>query len=245
MTESINNILQINRTGMLARMMDLDVVSNNIANLNTHGYKSTRSNFQELLNAQGYNGTQLRSTQRFMTQGSINTTGRNLDLVISGGGFLGVKLPDGRVAYTRDGTFQQDDNHQIVNSNGFPLVWDGQIPDDATGISINQDGTVMVQQAGTWNQAGTIQVYRFANTNGLQNYGDSLLLENDVSGAAQAGAAGSEGYGKIVSGGLENSNVDMASELTQMVILQRSYQMSLKAFQSTDDMLALAIAMRK
>ena len=245
MSDSINNILLVNRSGMLSRMLDLDVVSNNIANLNTNGYKSSRSNFQELLSAQGYNGTQLRTTQRLMGQGSISNTGRNLDMAVNGNGFFGVTLPDGRIAYTRDGGFQQDADGRIVNANGFPLVWDGQIPEDATAIAINPDGTVMAQQGDAWNQVGVIQLHRFINVNGLNDYGDNLLLETEVSGAAQASTAGSEGYGQIISGALERSNVDIASEITQMVILQRSYQMSLRAFQATEGMLAQAIQMRR
>jgi flagellar basal-body rod protein FlgG len=242
---SLNQILHVNRSGMLTNLLDLDIVANNIANINTTGYKSSRSNFQELLDSARYNGVQLRTTQRFMEQGSLKVTGNPLDMAINGAGFFGVLLADGRTAYTRDGEFKLDENRRIVNSNGNPLVWSGQVPEDATEISVFPDGTVMALQGTQWNPIGNIQVYRFANTNALESYGSNLWLQTEVSGAAQAGTPSTQGFGQIVGRSLELSNVNMANEVTQMVALQRSFEMSLKSFQQTDTMISQAIHMRK
>ena len=245
MSESINKLLLITRSGMLARLTDLDVVSNNISNINTTGYKSTRSNFQELFESQLYNGTQLRATQRIFDQGSLVQTSNELDLAIQGDGFFGVTLPDGRIAYTRDGTFSLDSDRRLVTAQGFPVVWDGTIPEDATDLVVNKDGSVMAKQGDVWNQLGTIQLNRFINPLGLLNNGNNLLLESEVSGPVQTGASNSEGYGQIFNHTLEASNVNLANEVTQMVILQRSFQLSLRAFQQTDLMLSQAISMRR
>ncbi|MCI0521616.1 MAG: flagellar hook-basal body complex protein [Chloroflexi bacterium] len=245
MPSSLTQILHINRSGMLARLLDLDSVSHNLSNVNTTGFKSSRSNFQELLNDAVMGGTQLRATQRFMQQGSLRQTGNALDLAISGQGFFAVTMPDGRTAYTRDGQFTLDADRQIVNSSGMPLVWDGQIPEDATDVNVFPDGSVMVWQGNQWVQAGTIQTARFDNPNGLSGYGGNLWLETEVSGAAQMGTPGAEGYGQIAARTLEQSNVNLANEMTQMVALQRSFEMSLRAFQATDTMISQAIHMRK
>ncbi len=245
MASSINQILAVARSGMLTQLLDLDMISNNLANVNTTAYKSNRSNFQELLNAQNKNGVQLRSTQMLMEQGSLVTSDDDLDLAIDGSGYFAVTLPDGRTAYTRNGNFSQDSTGLIVNSDGYPLVWDGTIPEDATDIHVNQDGSVMVMQNDEWTQVGTVQITTFANPNGLQIYGNSLFLETELSGAAQTGQANSEVYGKIVGNALESSNVNIADEITQMITLQRSYQMSVRAFQTTDTMIQQAIRMRK
>jgi flagellar basal-body rod protein FlgG len=245
MPSSITQILHINRSGMLARLLDLDVVSNNLANVNTTGFKGARSNFQELLDAANRNGVYLRSTQKFMQQGPLQVTGAPLDLAISGEGFFAVQLPDGRTAYTRDGQFTLDANRQIVNTSGMRLVWQGQIPADATAVSVRANGDVFVQQGDAWNRAGNIQLYRFPNVDGLQGYGMNQWLETEVSGAAVAGTPSAGGYGEMVAGSLERSNVNMASEMTQIISLQRSFEMSLRTFQQTDTMLYQAIHMRR
>lgn len=245
MTITIHQILHISRSGMMTRMFDLDLVSHNLSNINTAGFKASRSNFQEMLNQRIYNGVQLRTTQRFMDQGAFKQTSRPLDLAINGSGYFAVTLPDGRTAYTRDGEFTLDANRQIVNANGFPLVWDGAIPDDAEEVNVEMDGSVMVLQNGTWNQAGVISLTRFPNDNGLEGYGNNLWLETEVSGAPIIGAATSEGYGEIRNHMLEQSNVNIANELSQMILLQRSFELSLRTFQATDTMLDQAIQMRR
>jgi flagellar basal-body rod protein FlgG len=245
MSSSINQILAVARSGMLTQLLDLDMVSNNLANVNTTAYKSNRSNFQELLTAQNKNGVQLRSTQMLMGQGSLTTSDDDYDLAIDGYGYFSVTLPDGRTAYTRDGNFTLDSEGQIVNTDGLPLVWDGSIPEGATDIHVNSDGSVMAFENDEWTQVGTVQISTFDNPNGLQIYGNNLFLETELSGTAQTGTANSEGYGKIVGNALESSNVNVADEITQMITLQRSYQLSVRAFQTTDTMIQQAVRMRK
>lgn len=245
MVSSINHLLAVARSGMLAQLLDLDMVSNNLANVNTVGYKSNRSNFQELLNAQFKNGVQLRSTQMIWEQGTLQQSDNDFDLAIDGNGFFAVTLSDGRTAYTRNGVFSKDANGQIVTADGYPLVWDGTLPEDATDFHVNQDGSVMAMQNGEWTQIGTIQITKFINPNGLKIYSNSLFLESELSGAAETGQANSEGYGKIIGNATEASNANVADEITQMITLQRSYQMSVRAFQTTDTMIQQAIRMRK
>lgn len=245
MSYSINHILAVSRSGMLTQLLDLDMVSNNLANVNTNAYKSNRSNFQELLSAEYKNGVQLRATQMMMSQGSLTTSDDDFDIAIDGRGYFAVTLPDGRIAYTRDGDFMQDSEGTIVNADGFPLVWDGSIPEDATDVHVNQDGSVMVMQNGEWSQVGTVEITTFDNPQGLQIYGNNLFLETELSGTAQTGTANTEGYGRIIGNAIESSNVNIANEITQMITLQRSYQMSVRAFQTTDTMIQQAIRMRK
>ncbi len=245
MSSSINQILAVARSGMLTQLLDLDMVSNNLANVSTTAYKSNRSNFQELLTAQNKNGVQLRSTQMLMEQGSLKTSDDDYDMAIDGYGYFSITLPDGRTAYSRDGDFTKDSEGRIVNADGYPLVWDGAIPEDATDVHVNSDGSVMVMQNNEWTQVGTVQITTFDNPNGLQIYGNNLFLETALSGAAQTGAANTEGFGTIIGNALESSNVNIADEITQMITLQRSYQMSVRAFQTTDTMIQQAIRMRK
>jgi flagellar basal-body rod protein FlgG len=252
MPSNFTQILQSSRTAMTAFWLKLDTVGNNISNLTTPGYKASRANFQELYNdkiqAEPYlrdNGARVRATQTLTEQGRIRQTGNPLDLAINGEGYFAVKLPDGRTAYTRDGVFYLDKDRKIVNSAGCPLVWQGQIPQDATNVHVNPDGTVMTLVNGVWNQAGQIQINRFANVSGLTAYGNDLLLATDVSGAAQAGNPNAQGFGVIMGEALEDSNVNMAEEYTQMIVAQRAFQTSLRTFQQTDNMLSGAIHMRK
>jgi flagellar basal-body rod protein FlgG len=245
MSNTITQILHINRSGMLARLMDLDVVSHNLANIDTIGFKSDRANFQEMLDAAQLNGVQLSATQRMMSQGAIRQTGQPLDLAISGNGFFAVQMPDGTTGYSRDGAFKLDANRQIVNDSGLRLVWNGTIPEDASQVEVLQDGTVMTWNGTVWTQAGQIQLARFANATGLLGDGGNIWLEGPASGPAQMGTATSPGYGQIVGRALEGSNVNIADEMTQMISLQRSYEMSMRAFQQTDQMLAEAINIRR
>jgi flagellar basal-body rod protein FlgG len=245
MAPSFTDILNVTRGSMLARLMDLDLRSHNLSNVNTAGFKRSRANFQEVLEAQQLGGVQTSSTQRFMDQGSLRQTNAPLDLAINGEGFFAVTLPDGRTAYTRDGQFDLDGERQLVNASGFPVVWEGEIPEGAAGVHVNPDGSVVVQQGDVWVAAGTIQIARFPNSSGLESFGQNLLLETEVSGAAEVGAAGSTGYGQILGGALEQSNVNLADEMTHIVALQRSFEMSVRTFQNTDQMLSQAIHIRR
>jgi flagellar basal-body rod protein FlgG len=245
MPTTFTNILNVTRGSMLSRLLDLDVRSHNLSNINTAGYKRSRANFQEVLQGQLLGGVNASATQRSMDQGSLRETGAPLDLGIQGAGFFAVTLPDGRTAYTRDGQFHLDGEGRLVNAAGFPVDWEGEIPAGTAGVHVNPDGSVMVQQGATWVEAGTIQLARFPHPSGLESYGQNLFLATEISGAAEAGEAGAEGLGQILSGALEASNVNLAEEMTHMLSLQRSFQLSVRTFQNTDLMLAQALQMRR
>ncbi|MBK6791016.1 MAG: flagellar hook basal-body protein [Anaerolineales bacterium] len=238
--------LNISRQDILSHMVDLDVTSSNLANVNTAGYKATRSNFQEMLNEQLKEGTLMSSTQMLTTQGTLKTSSSALDWAIQGEGYFSLTLPDGTIGYTRDGRFALDADRNLVNANGYPLVWDGEIAEGMTNINITANGTVTAVDAeGATVEAGTVQLTRFTNPSGLTDNGSNILLESDVSGAAQTGDAGSENFGTISGYKIENSNVDLGQELTRLIALQRNLTMSLKAFQQTDTMISEAINLRK
>jgi flagellar basal-body rod protein FlgG len=198
-----------------------------------------------MLEARQLDGTQIGATQYMMDQGSLKKSDNPLDLAIDGLGFFAIQLPDGRTAYTRDGQFYLDPNRQLVNNQGYKLVWQGQIPAGAEDVHINPDGSVMVLQADNWTQAGSLQLSRFTNASGLLHNGQNLWLETEISGAAQAAAPGSEGMGSLISQALEQSNVNLAEDMVTMTTLQRSFEMSLRAFQQTDEMLSQAIHIRR
>ncbi len=230
MSSSLFHTLNISRQDILNRLMALDVTSNNLANVNTAGYKTNRSNFQETLNQQLKEGAQVRTTQILTTQGSLRTSTNPLDWAIQGDGYFSVTLPDGTVGYTRDGQFSLDADLNLVNANGFPLVWDGAIVEGMTNISMNSTAAV-----------GTVQLTRFPTPSGLTTNGDNILLESDASGAALTGAAGAENYGTINAYKVEQSNINLAREMTQL----KSVTISIRAFQQTDTMITQAINLRK
>ena len=198
MASSFIQILNITRSSIMNRMMDLDVVSHNLANINTPGFKSSRSAFQELLDEQGLAGVEIGTTQRMMSQGSMLLSDDPLDMAVQGEGFFAVRIDDERIGYTRDGQFSLDMDRNIINADGYPLIWDGAVPEDAEDVHINPDGTVMVAQAGTWNEIGTITGYRFTNVQGLQSFGQNLWLESELSGEAQEGGFNEDGYGQVI-----------------------------------------------
>ena len=157
---TFTNLLHISRAALQARLQDLDIISNDLANINTTGYKSVRGNFQELLNDSLKNsGVKLTSTQRIMTQGNMQDSSSPYHLAIQGEGFFAVTLPNDETAYTRDGRFGLDAKRQMVNADGYPLVWKGQLPAEADAVEIQSDGRVMARVNGKWNQVGTIQLY--------------------------------------------------------------------------------------
>lgn len=246
MPASLFHTLNISRQDMLSRLSDLDVTSNNLANINTAGYKANRSNFQEMLNQQLKEGTQMRATQMLTTQGSLRDSTNPLDWAIQGEGFFSVTLPGGETGYTRDGQFSLDADLNLVTASGYPLVWEGEIPEGTTSISISPDGTVTALDAdGASTEAGAIELTRFPNPSGLTGRGDNIWLESEASGAPQTGAPGSENFGVISAYRVEQSNVDMARELTHLMTLQRAFSMSLKVFEQTDAMISQAINLRK
>ena len=246
MSSSLFHTLNISRQDILSRMIDLDVTSNNLANANTAGYKASRSNFQEMLNKQLTEGSLLKTTQMLTSQGSLGVSTNPLDWAIQGEGFFSVTLPDGTIGYTRDGQFSLDSDQKLVTASGYPLVWDGTITDGMTNIGINSEGVVTALDAkGVSVKVGTVKLTRFPNPSGVSGYGENIWLESDVSGAPLTDVAGAENFGTIGGYKVEKSNVDLSQEMTHLITLQRSFSMSIKAFQQTDTMITEAINLRK
>lgn len=247
------------KTGLDAQQTRMAVVSNNLANVNTTGYKQGRAVFEDLLyqnvrqvGAQSSQDTRLPTglhlgtgvrvvaTEKLYTQGSLATTGKSLDIAVQGRGFLQVLLPDGTTAYTRDGTLQLNAQGQVVTSSGYEVQPPISVPDGATAVTIGADGTVSVNIAGggTPTQVGQIQLVDFINSSGLQPRGENLLLESASSGPPQVGTPGLNGLGSIVQGSVESSNVNVVEELVSMIETQRAYEMNSKAISTTDQMLS-------
>ena len=251
--------LWISRTGLDAQQFQLDVTSNNLANVSTNGYKRARAVFEDLLyqtlrqpGASSSAQTQIPSglqvgtgvrpvaTERIFTQGNLNQTGNTLDVAIQGDGFFQIQLPDGTLAYTRDGAFQKDSQGQVVSANGYPLSPAITIPSNAISISIGTDGVVTVLQTGspTPVQVGQIQLASFINSGGLQSMGQNLYLETASSGTATPNTPGTNGVGLLNQGYVETSNVNVVEELVNMITTQRAYEINSRAIQTSDQMLA-------
>jgi len=250
--------LHVARTGLDAQSFRMQVIANNLANVNTTGFKRDRANFETLSYqmmtqpgatsaadnryATGLNlgtGVELAGTSRVDTQGSFATTGNALDMAIDGAGFFQVQMPDGRIGYTRAGNFNRAPDGAIVTSDGKPLLPQIQVPEDATGLSVGTDGTVSATVPGQADalELGRIELARFANPSGMQAIGDNLLVETAASGAPQVGAAGEEGRGFLRGGMLEGSNVNVVEELVDMIETQRAYEVNSKMIQATDEMM--------
>jgi flagellar basal-body rod protein FlgG len=251
--------LWIARTGLDAQQTSLDVIANNLANVSTNGYKRARPVFEDLLyqtmrqpGAQSSQSTQIPSglqlgtgvrpvsTERIHTQGSLQQTGNDLDLAINGAGFLQVLLPDGTTAYTRDGSFQKDNQGQLVTSSGYAVQPSVTIPANALTITIGTDGVVSVTQAGTaaTTQIGTMQLATFINVGGLQSIGENLYLETASSGTPTPSTPGTNGAGVLNQRYVETSNVNVAEELVTMIQTQRAYELNSKVVSTSDQMLA-------
>jgi flagellar basal-body rod protein FlgG len=250
--------LHVARTGLDAQNHRMQVIANNLANVNTVGFKRDRASFETLAYqavvapgaassaenkyAIGLNlgtGVQMTGTARIDTQGSVSTTDNALDMAIEGAGYFQVQMPDGRTGYTRAGDFSLSAEGTLVTPDGMPLQPQIQIPDGATSISISSDGKVSAQLPGQnqTTEVGQIEIARFANPAGLQSIGNNLLTESSASGAPQVGAAGAEGRGSIRSGALEGSNVNVVEELVDMIETQRAYEVNSKMIQSTEEMM--------
>ena len=251
--------LWIAKTGLDAQQTRMSVVSNNLANVNTTGFKRSRASFEDLLyqniRQPGGNNTQQNqlpsglmtgtgvrvvSTEKSFAQGGLLRTDNALDIAINGRGFFEVLLPDGSIAYTRDGSFQVNANGEVVTNSGYPLQPGINIPDGAQSVTIGVDGTVSVTVAGQAApvQVGNITITDFINPAGLQAKGENLYLETAASGPATQGTAGINGLGTLVQGMLESSNVNVVEELVSMIETQRAYEMNAKAISTTDQMLA-------
>lgn len=252
--------LWIAKTGLESNQTQMDVISNNLANVNTAGFKRSRAVFEDLMyqtirqpgaqvgvanqlpsGLQVGTGTRVVATERVHTQGNLKDTGNSLDIAIQGNGFIQVEMPDGTFAYTRDGSLQVDQNGQLVTAGGYPIQPPINIPDNALSITIARDGTVSVTQPGaigTNVQVGELQLSTFINPTGLQSMGENLYVETDASGPANFAAPGLDGAGLVLQNYVETSNVNVAEELVNMITTQRAYEMNSKAIQTSDQMLA-------
>jgi flagellar basal-body rod protein FlgG len=254
----MNPALWIAKTGLEAQQTRMANISNNLANASTTGFKRSRAVFSDLLyqniaqvGAQSSQDTQLPSglnlgtgvrtvaTEKLFTQGNIVQTGNALDVAIQGRGFLQILMPDGSLAYSRDGTMQMDAQGQLVTSMGYLIQPGITIPENAQSITIGSDGTVSVVIAGsaTPTQVGNIQLADFINPAGLQAVGDNLFIESASSGSPQVGTPGLNGLGTLIQGSLESSNVNTVEELVNMIETQRAYEMNSKAISTADQML--------
>lgn len=250
--------LWIARTGLDAQQTNLDVIANNLANVSTNGFKRARAVFEDMLyqtvrqpGAQSSLITQIPgglqlgtgvrpvSTARIHTQGALQQTGNDLDVAVNGAGFFQVLLPDGSTAYTRDGSFQKDNQGQLVTSSGFPVQPSVTIPSNALSVTISTDGVVSVTQPGSaaTTQVGTLQLTTFINVGGLQSIGENLFLETASSGTPTAGTPGTNGAGTLNQRFVETSNVNVAEELVTMIQTQRAYEMNSKVVSTSDAML--------
>jgi flagellar basal-body rod protein FlgG len=246
------------KSGLEAQQLNVDVISNNLANVSTNGFKRARPIFEDLLyqtlrqpGAQSSQLTQLPTglqvglgaapvaTVRIFTNGNLQQTGNNLDLAINGRGFFQILLPDGTTGYTRDGAFQLDNQGQVVTALGFPIQPGITIPPDALSITVGVDGTVSVTQPGSPSptQVGTIQLADFINPAGLQSRGDNLFLETAASGPPIVNQPGTNGLGVLNQGYVETSNVSVTEELVNLITAQRAFEINSRAVQTSDQML--------
>ena len=258
--------LYIASTGMAAQERNVEVISNNIANMRTTGFKRQRAEFQDLL-YQSYrragastseagtqvpvgieigSGVRVSATARIMSQGNVAPTEKELDLAIRGEGYFIVNMPDGRTAYTRDGTFERNATGMIVTVDGYELEPGIIIPTDATDVSISRDGIVEgFLNGGTEPvQLGQLQMARFVNKAGLESMGDNLFLETAASGEAQIGVPGVEGMGSLLQGYLESANVNAVTEMADLISAQRAYEMNARVISGADQMLQATAQLR-
>lgn len=253
-------------SGMAAQQLNMDVVANNLANVNTTGFKRSRVDFQDLVyqtirpagtavaeGAQVPTGIQVglgshpAAVQKIFSQGDFQQTQNPLDVAIEGDGFLQVLRPDGTIAYTRDGTFKLDNQGRLVNSDGYTLEPELAIPAEATQIAIGADGTLSVSLPGQSEpqEVGQIQLAKFLNPAGLMSLGKNLYAPSGASGEAITGTPGLDGFGTLAQGLVEMSNVRIVDEMVNMIVAQRAYEVNSKSIQTADDMLAIANNLRR
>ncbi len=252
--------LNIAATGMLAQQRNVEVISNNIANLNTVGFKRQRAEFQDLLyqtlerpgalssvsgnvvpnGIQIGTGVKTGSVYRIVEQGNVTQTGNDFDLAISGRGLFQIDLPDGREAFTRAGNFAISAQGQLVTEDGYEVLPGITIPDNAVDVAISDDGLVQARIAGQTDlqELGQLQLATFFNESGLEAIGGNLLLETAASGEAVLGNPGEEGFGTVLQGFVETSNVDPVQEITALIAAQRAYEMNARVIETSDEILS-------
>ena len=247
-------------SGMRAQQLHIDLIANNLANVNTTGFKKSGIEFQDLLyqtirpagipteeglttptELQIGGGTKPVSTTKKFTQGDIVETGNNLDIALEGDGFFQLRMPDGTLSYTRDGAFKLSRDGRIVNSDGYYMEPDTTIPQDTEQVSISRDGIISVIIAGNQEsqEIGQIELARFINPAGLKNIGRNLLESTSASGEPIIGVPEIDGFGGLAHGYLETSNVDVVEEMVNMIVAQRAYEINSKTIKTSDDMMGL------
>lgn len=250
--------LWISKTGLDAQQMQMDVISNNLANVSTSGFKKSRAIFEDLLyqnirqvGSQSSQQSQLPSglqlgtgvkpvaTERIFTQGNLQQTGNDKDVAIQGQGFFQILLPDGTTAYTRDGSFQVDSQGQLVTASGFPVQPAINVPLNAQSITVGRDGVVSITTPNSTatTQVGQLQLATFINPAGLQAKGENMYVETTASGNANINTPGTNGAGLLTQGYVETSNVNVVEELVSMIQTQRAYEINSKAITTSDQML--------
>lgn len=260
----MNLSLYTSSTGMEAQQMMLNTISNNLANANTTGFKRGKIEFQDMLyqsqrdagsetgsgtnlptSIEVGNGTQVVSTARVFTQGAIKQTGERWDIALDGEGFLEVQLPDGTTAYTRDGALKVGADGSILTSNGYPLLSNFQaVSTGVESVTVSADGNVTVRGAGG-ETSFQISLARFSNSSALRSVGSNLFVETAGSGTAETGTPGQNGFGRVLQGYLESSNVNVVEEMVNMITAQRAYEINSKSIQTSDQMLSTIAQLKR
>lgn len=262
----MDKTLRTAATGLTAQQRYVEIISNNLSNINTTGFKKVRPEFQDLLyetlrpaggvartgveplnEVQIGSGTELTSTKKIFSQGDVQTTNNQLDLAINGEGFFVIRKPDNTYAYTRDGSFQLNKNGEVVNSQGFPLEPGFNVPDDVIELQVSADGVVSVLNDGgvEFQTLGQIDLARFVNPAGLKSIGNNLFVETPGSGAAILDQPGNMNTGEIIQSHLEASNVDIVEEMVNMITAQRAYELNSKSVRTADDILGTAVNLKR
>lgn len=243
-------------TGMEAQQLNLNTIANNLANVNTPGFKRSKIEFQDMLyqkprssgadsgggnlvptGVEIGNGSRVAATSKVFTQGQLTQTGEKLDVAIQGDGFFDVQRPDGTIAYTRDGTFKLNAQGQVVNIDGLPILSGFQgIPAGTTSITIAENGEVSAESA-SGTQTFRLTLSRFANPSGLRSMGGNLYEETAASGTPEVGSASENGFGRLIQGYTESSNVNIVEEMVNLIVAQRAYEINSKSVQTSDEML--------
>jgi len=262
----VDKALRTAATGMRAQQLYIDTIANNLANVNTTGFKKSKVEFQDLLYqtkraagvtvAQDANsptelqvgcGTKPVATTKMFSQGDVVETGNSLDISIEGDGFFQLRMPDGTTAYTRDGSFKLSADGQLVNSDGYFLEPNITMPPDTQALNVSRDGTISVILPGSAEaqEIGQIEIARFINPSGLKNVGRNLLVATGASGDPFIGSPDSEGFGSLWQGFLEQSNVQVVEEMVNMITAQRAYEINSKSIKTADDMLGIVNGIKR
>jgi len=262
----MDKTLRTAATGLTAQQRFVEIISNNLANVNTTGFKKTRPEFQDLLyeniraagntqqtgteplnEIQIGSGTELVATTKQFSQGDVSQTNNPLDMAVKGDGFFMVRKPDNSIGYSRDGSFKLDKNGQIVNSQGYILEPGLSVPDNAAQVNVSRNGIISIVTDGTRDEQvlGQIELARFVNPAGLRAVGDNLFNETSASGRAIIEQPGVNNTGEIMQSHLENSNVDLVQEMVNMIIAQRAYELNSKSVKTADDILATATNLKR